>query len=151
MTRKSIEDELYILKRDRETIIAGNGKFNLVASYALGEGTGLHAFTKAKEAIDSRIAVLERELDKIPVLSALENAKRTYEYCGATNASTKDYIAALEKCRPWVIRSKSTGKLATRMFSGDIALFSTKEMADRDRAESGRTSEWESVQWEGKG
>ena len=101
-----------------------------------------------KELLDAEDKV--RSLKEKIRLADIDQLRRDFLSAGYhEDGEAWDYIKALEACRPWVIRSKSTGVLARRLGSGDISLYSTKEIADKDRKDTGRTHEWEVVQWEG--
>ena len=151
MKRVEIEKKIDRLEFQLQVVMNGReGSLDALIEHAAGEGLGYRAYALAKENIEAKIAEARKELEALPKMSSLEYAEYEYKKTGIANAPTKAYIAALEKCRPWVIRSKSTGALMRRVLSGDIFMYSTKEMADMDRVELDRPSEWEVDQWEGE-
>lgn len=99
--------------------------------------------------IDIRIADAEKELASLPKMSVLDSARYAYAYIGASNSTTKAYIDALEKCRPWVIKSKHTGSFAIHSETRKVVLFATKEDACDYNKRTGSIG-WEIVQWEGE-
>lgn len=152
--RKQLQDMIKRMKEDREKLFKGcewRDMENILHLFSEAPGTRFSGIDRTIKNLDDRIATAEKELASLPKESALENAKRTYEYCGATNASTKDYIAALEACRPWVIRnSKSGALLAFRNLYTAVFLSESEAKSYLISVSSGLTpDDWEVVQWEG--
>lgn len=149
--RKQLQDMIKRMKEDREKLFKGcewRDMENILHLFSEAPGTRFSGIDRTIKNLDDRIATAEKELASLPKESALENARRTYEYCGATNASTKDYIAALEACRPWAIKSKHTDAFAIHSETRKVVLFATKEDAHEYNERTGPTG-WEVVQWEG--
>lgn len=150
MKRQELEAEIGKLKSEMSMI---EGAFDLICKYAFGKGTGGNAIALAISKIQSRIAEAERALALLHEELTIDELRRTYEYFGATNATTKDYIAALEKCRPWVIRDKDSGHhwehLCWAELSG-CAMFESREEAERYHKKLKCGPSWEVVQWEGE-
>lgn len=148
MTRREIEGRIARLEAALADVIAGGSGIAHLLEYAKGEGTGYRAYAKAKKTIEALIVKAKAELASLPEESAFEKAKQDFVENGHWNAETKAYIAALEACRPWVIRSKHTGSFAIHSETRSVALFATKEDACHYNERTGSTG-WEVVQWEG--
>ena len=150
MTKGELEAKLSRLRSELTLVIGGGrGSTQLLIEYAPGLGTGYEAFAKAKEVIEGLIAQAEKGLAALPKPSKFELAKQEFDDNGDWNNETKNYIKALEACRPWVIKKKSTGSL---WVCGSIyAVFLSEGYAKAyyDKIETFESGEYEIVQWEG--
>lgn len=146
MKRREIEAEISRLNRALESVIEGGTGITLLLEFAKGEGTGYRAYAKAKETIEALIVKAKAQLATLPEESAFEKAKRGYYEDGDWNMETKAYIVALEKCRPWVVKSKAEGKLLRSLWHPHgLLMFPTREEA----VPYCDASTYEVVQWEG--
>ena len=152
MTKSELEAKLSRLRSELDTIMAGHGAYNLLRQYAKDMGTGYKAFERAKDTIERLIAQAEKDLAGLPKPSKFELAKQEfYDEWGSTATEMGPlgaYVDMLETCRPWVIKSKSTGSFAIHSVTRKIVLFATKEDASEYNERTG-SSGWEVVQWEG--
>lgn len=128
MTRREIEAEIAELESDLQKILIG-----------------YRGYAKAKETIEALIVKAKTQLSSLPEESHLERLRREYEMYGG-NRETRDYITALEKCRPWVIKHRIHGGLQCSIEPPHgVMMFPTREKAvpycDQSRCEI--------VQWEG--
>lgn len=142
------------LQEDLSGIINGCGlsdatfrkSLGLIVEYAPGYGTGYTAYSMAKEEIER---LIKEEKTKKPTLSKI---KAEFEHFGAVNQYTRNYIEALERCRPWVIRHSVTGNLWIHSMCDKWfpVMFASKSKAKEywDNLECG--SNWEIVQREGE-
>ena len=122
---------------------------DLVRNYAPGHGTGLNAFEVAKKALDDEIARCNE--------SEFQKAKREftdgYEAENLNGVQCR-YLYALERCRPWAIRSKQDGTFFSHNPCGTSwvpMLFPTQKCAVEyfNHGYSLQASVWEIAQWEG--
>lgn len=151
--RKQLQDMIKRLKEDREKIFMGcpwHELENIFHIYSDSPGTGFSGTDRTIKNLDNRIATAEKDLATLPKTSALEEAKHAYEHCGATNETTKEYIKALEACRPWVIKNGKTGSLMDRNLYTAVFLSESHAKSYLTSISSSLTpDEWEVVQWEG--
>lgn len=153
--RSKIEERIRELRRELDLVLRGGWRnddfLDVLVEYAPSKGTGYNATKAAKEVIESLIVEAEKELASLSKESALENARRAYEYCGAKNATTEDYIKALDACRPWVIRSNNVGGFLVPHMSPThtFAMFPCRESAESYLSRHAASDCWEIVQWEG--
>lgn len=147
MTKSELEAKLSCLKQELATIMSGHGAYNLLRQYAKDQGTGYVAFERAKDTIERIIAQTEKDLAALPKPSKFEAAKQEFCDNGDWNNETKDYIAALEACRPWVIRGKDSGRLWV-FLNGHKAVFLSESEANDYKARIGAGGH-QVVQWEG--
>lgn len=93
------------------------------------------------------LEMLEEELAR----GDIEDLKQRfqYEYADCDGAIAVDYVAALERCRPWCV-IKAEGNIARGIFlglGGVVMLFESKKAAEA--AAKGFAPGWEVVQWDG--
>lgn len=153
MTRRELETKLFRLRGELVTVMdGGNGSHAILVEFAAGLGTGYAAYAKAKETLEALIADARKELAALPQPSKFEKAKQEfYDDWGSAAAemgSLGTYIDALEACRPWVIKSKSTDAFAIHSATRKVVLFATKEDACEYNERTGGYG-WKVVQWEG--
>lgn len=156
MTRRSqLQAMVKRIKEDRDKLFNGCPWWemdDIVRIYSDSPGETFSGIHGTVRNIDKRISDAEKEIAALPNMPSLESARQAYEYVGATNSTTKAYIAALEKCRPWVIRSKCGDSLWKYCGSDDTwhaAMFPSKAEAVAYAGSAVAGSNWEVVQWEG--
>lgn len=154
--RQELEAMIKRLKEERRKILNGcpwGEMTELLYMYSDAPAVVFPGTDKVIRNIDIRIADAEKELASLPKMSVLDSARYAYVYIGASNSTTKAYIAALEKCRPWVIRDKDSGHhwehLCWAELSG-CAMFESREEAERYHKKLECGPSWEVVQWEGE-
>ena len=147
MTKGELEAKLSRLKGDLDAVISGHRGTQPLYEYAKSLGTGYRAYAKAKEVIEGLIAQTEKDLAALPKPSKFEAAKQEFYDNGDWNNETKNYIAALEACRPWVIRNKDSGRLWV-FLNGHGAVFLSESEANDYKAGID-AEDYQVVQWEG--
>lgn len=154
--RQELEAMIKRLKEERGKILNGcpwGEMTELLYMHSDAPAVVFPGTDKVIRNIDIRIAEAEKELASLPKMSVLDSARYAYVYIGASNSTTKAYIDALEKCRPWVIRNRQSGGLWLACIGGFVSSVSFLSKHDADEfldKEIMQKSEWEVVQWEGE-
>ncbi len=95
-----------------------------------------------------------RDLKEKIRLSDIDALRKRFQESGYhEDGEAWDYVRALEKCRPWVIRDRQSGGLWLDCIGGFVSSVSFLSKHDADEfldKEIMQKSEWEVVQWEGE-
>jgi hypothetical protein len=144
---EELKKDLLLIENSFEPSVSWSKYEILVNKYAPGLGVGLKGFQRAKEEIELLIKAEES------AMTPFQRAKDEYDKYGA-NGFANDYIAALEKCQPWIIRNRKHGEIWEAWIEGINhkmpLLFITKENASEYLDKNFVDNEYyDIVQWEG--